>query len=178
MKRLKVTVTEVKCGDPQDPRYDELYFMTATDGKSSVSKALRRIKRGTVIKRRVVIFDDDVNENSPILITAVEQRAIRDRCAAADLMEKLANQGLTLAKHRLSADPAGAENVWVQVGTFLLDGLVGLAKVVFGDSPLMTKVITEPYAEDVAYPVSYVMKGHSDTRPTYDYEAQIEVAYS
>jgi hypothetical protein len=125
-----------------------------------------------------VIFDDTVNEGSPILVTAVEQRAIRDRCAAAELMEKVASQGVALAKHRLAADPAAAENVWVQVGSFLLENLIGLARIVFGDTPLMTKVIAEPYAEDVKYPVSYVMKGHSDTRPTYDYEAKLEVVYS
>lgn len=189
MKRLTVKVTEIKCKDPQDPRYDEIYFVTATNSTSEVSKTLRRISRGTT-PTDIVIFDHNVNESSPILITAIEQRLIKDNSKAAKMMERLAQEGLDYAVEWVK-DNAGdkvasttgvinkalLQEIWKQVGEFLLVNLIALVKLIFRDSPLLSKVIVEPYQEDITYPVLYVMKGKSDSRPTYDYEIKLLIDY-
>lgn len=176
MKRLRITVDEINCKDPQDPRYDEIYFVVATDSTSNVSKTIRRIGRG-IVKPDTVIFDGNVNEKSPILITGIEQRAVKDNSKAAKFMERLAAQGVEFADDWLKNNISVTENLWSQIGEFLLTNLISLVKLIFRDSPLINKVITEPYKEDITYPVDYVIKGRSDVRPTYDYEIKLLIEY-
>jgi len=176
MKRLRVTVQEIICKDPQDPRYDELYFVVATNNVSQVSSTIRRIGRG-VTKPCEIIFDEMVDERSPILITALEQRAVKDNSKAVKVMEYLAAQGVEFADDWLKNNPSSLKNMWREIGDFLLTNLISLVKLIFRDSPLLNKVITEPYKDDVTYPVIYVMKGKSDSRPTYDYEIKFTISY-
>jgi len=175
MKHLKIVVNEIICKDPQDPKYDELYFVVATNNKSNVSKTIRKIGRSTV-EPDLVIFDDDVDERSPILITGVEQRIIKDNSKVAGLMERLAAQGLDFASGWLMNNTSSTDK-WKLIGDFLLENLISLVKLVFRDSPLITKVITEPYKNDVEYPITYVMRGKSDMRPTYDYRIEFDLKY-
>jgi len=176
MKRLRIIVQKIVCKDPQDPRYDELYFVTATNKKSNVSSTIRRIGRGSTNPGEV-IFDDTVDEKSPILITCIEQRAVKDNSVAAKMMERLAAQGVEFADGWLKNNPTSPKNAWGEIGEFLLNSLISLVKLVFRDSPLLNKVITEPYKDDITYPVTYVMKGKSDSRPTYDYEIKFDITY-
>lgn len=176
MKHLKITVCKIICRDPQDPKYDELYFVTATDTISEISKTIRRIGQGEK-EVNEVIFDHEVNEKSPILITAVEQRAVKDNSKAAKMMEQLAAQGINYAEDWLKENTSTTENIWKQIGEFLLNSLIGIVKLVFRDSPLLNKVITEPYMDNISYPLVYTIKGKSDKRPTYDYEIKIIIEY-
>lgn len=177
MKRLIITVKEIICRDSQDPKYDEIYFVTATNNQSNISRTIRRIKDDTHNFYNMDIFDGNVDERSPILITAVEQRAIKDNSIAAKMMEQLAAQGLDFAESWLKENTTTTENVWAQIGEFLLTNLIGIVKLVFRDSPLLNKVITEPYLDGIDYPLTYTVKGKSDKRPTYDYEIKITVEY-
>ena len=168
--------------NPQDPKFDELYFITASGEKSTTTKAFKGIKRGSDIifykddeKKGEIIFENVIDEDSPVLITALEQRAAQDGSKLAKLMEDLARKGVELAKKKFDEKSSNIPEYLFKLGAYLLDNLVSTVKFLFRDTPLLTKVITEPYSPDASYPVSYIMKGKSDTRPTYDYEIELLV---
>ncbi len=175
MVALKIKVTNIKCNDPQDPRKDELYFITAVNQKCIVSQTIRGIKRGACLDLDEVIFDSYVEKDTPIIITCMEQRGLKDNTLTADLLTNLADKGLKIAKSKLKMANSDSNDIWKQVGEYLLSNAVSIIKVMFRDTPLMTKVITEPYSEDIEYPITYVMKGKSDERPTYDYEILLSI---
>lgn len=173
MKNLKIIVEDIICYDPQDPKRDELYFVVATDTMSKVSKTIRRISEGKTSVNKI-IFDEEVDENSPILITVAEQRGLKDESNAAKMMRNLAAQGVDYARYWMENNSITADDVWVRVGDFLLESLLSLVKLVFRDSVLLNKVITEPYKKEV---VSYNIKGESTRRPTYKYDIKINLKY-
>lgn len=180
--RLIVAVKRIKCNDPQDPKFDELYFITASGEKSKMTKAFKGIKRRSDIvfhkddeQAGEIIFEEVVDNDSPVLITALEQRAAQDGSKLAKLMEDLARKGVELAKKKLEESSSNVPAYLLKLGAYLLDNLVSAVKFLFRDTPLLTKVITEPYSPKATYPVSYIMKGKSDERPTYDYEIELLV---
>ncbi len=180
--RLIVAVNKITCKDPQDPKFDELYFITASGGKSNTTQAFKGIKRNSTLEvgkgikeENKLIFDDVVDNDSPVLITALEQRAAQDGSKLAQLMEDLARKGVELAKKKFDEKSGNLPEYLFKLGAYLLDNLISAVKFLFRDTPLLTKVITEPYSPDATYPVSYIMKGKSDERPTYDYEIELLV---
>ena len=70
MTKLRVIAVKIKCKDPQDPRRDEIYFITAIGGKSNTTKTIRGVSRGSKFED-IVLFDDefDTESNSPIIVT-------------------------------------------------------------------------------------------------------------
>lgn len=177
MKRLKITVKEIDCRDPQDPKYDELYFVTAVNNRSQVSDTIVGVRRGEKASPEAVIFEAEVNEQSPILITAVERRGAKDSSLVAAHLERLAGVGIDIAQSRMKVS-SDKSDAWAAVAAFLLEQVIGIFKALFRDTPLMAKVITEPYAPDVSYPVEYVMSGKQETFPTYGYSVKLEMEYN
>ncbi|NLP04283.1 MAG: hypothetical protein GX089_17455 [Fibrobacter sp.] len=180
--KLIVAVKRIKCKDPQDPKYDELYFITAVNGKSQISGAFRRIKRGTDKiysyddkKTGEIIFEETIDKNSPVLITAMEQAALRDGGRLAKMMEDIAKKGADFLMEKIEQKSENLAEVFSKMRNFLLDNLVSAIKQIFKDTPVMKMVITEPYSPGVNCPVSYIMKGKSDKRPTYEYEIELLV---
>ena len=144
---------------------------------SNDSATIKGIQRGRTLAPDVVIFDSEVNENSPILIIAVERRGAKDTGILAKQMENLAHKGLDIAESRLKIGGSRAET-WAAVAVFLARQLIDLFKGLFRDTPLIEKVITEPYAKDTNYPVLYEMSKKQTERPSFDYTIKLEVAYS
>lgn len=177
MKHLTVTAKKIICRDPQDPKRDEIYFVTAVAGKGRVSEGVRGVTRGSVVEEDIVLIDDEVDERSPLLVTAVEQRAARDSGMLAGMLEEIAGRGADIARQWLKENPQNWPAYAAMLGSYLMDSVVGTVKLLFRDTPLLVKAIPDPYADDVEYPVSYVIKGRSDERPTYDYEILLEVCY-
>ncbi len=184
MKHLTIKLKEIHCKDPQDPKRDELYFITATNDSSKVTDAIRKIKRGEkklyneLIDEQRVLFDGNFNELSPVVITAIEQRAIQDESAISEQLEAIAGVGVTMTRRNIETRMVNKSDLYKQIIRLLMDNITNLFKHVFRDSSLGKKVIANLSEEGVEYPVEYVMPLYSGESPTYDYEIKLEVTVS
>ena len=177
MTKLKVMARKIKCKDPQDPRRDEIYFITAIGGKSNITKTIRGVSRGSEFEN-VVLFDDefDTENNSPIIVTFTEERALKDDGDFAKALEKVATQAVGFAKKKLATTPVSA--VIATIGGWVLDNVISLAKYIFQDQVLATKVIPLPYDPEFQGKVyDYKIKAKKKDFPSYDYSIDLEIKF-
>ncbi len=153
MKRLTVKLLEIHCKDPQDPRRDELYFITATNNNSTVTKDIRKIKHG-------------------------EKRAFQDDSAIVEQLEAIASMGINIVRRNIETRMVNETELYKQIIRLLMENVTNLFKYVFKDSSLGHKVIPIAFSEETEYPVEYVVSLKSSKSPTYEYEIRLEVTIS
>ena len=80
MSEVNVVIKELKCIKTEDPNNDELYFFASAGSKKTKnSKTRRRIKNGDVKKNiNIDPINIPLNKDNLLILTAVEQRFIRD----------------------------------------------------------------------------------------------------
>lgn len=146
MQKLHVELKEIKCNKTQDPKYDELYFITAVDGQVHDSDTIRRIEEGKTEtefeKDEKLLFNGNVDEDAPIIVTVMEQRAVKDRSKLQEKIKELAEKGVEKAKEEIIKQVDSKEDAYKVVITFVVEKLVELVEKLFKDETLGHEVIS------------------------------------
>ncbi len=182
MKKLSVELKEIKCVHPEDPVRDELYFLTAVESGSNSSDTIRRIKRGKTLNHfsdgQKKLFEGDVDKDSPIIISVMEQRAIKDDGALQEHMVKYAHLGLDIVKNKAQHKLTNKTELYNYLLKFIKNNVINLFQKLFRDLSLGTEVIPLPYEDKEHEAVDYTIKVQSDESPGYNYEIIVTVTYS
>ena len=187
-KTLTVTATHIKCVDPQDPRRDEIYFISGTEDTSHTTDTKRRIKKGFDEDVSIKLLETRIDDETitPVEVTVWEQRALRDNSKVAKALEDISKKAGAFARKQ------GGGILWstilLQVTGLLLENAGKLFKHVFRDSPLGTKEIVIPRVarpdENLDYPESidgdhrftFTVKGSDESYYHYEIEILATVA--
>ena len=164
MSKLTVVIKELKCIKTEDPVNDELYFfVSAGTSKTKNSKTKRRIHKGDTKRNiRIEPLDVDRKKTNVLVLTGVEQRAIRDdREKIIEQIEKFAEKASEYVAKAitdfLSKNGPDNEAMRIIVEKTLkkaLNGAPNFFKKIFKDTPLF------------AIPI-YVLKGESSIIKTF-----------
>lgn len=169
MKELLVELKEIKCNKTDDPKFDEIYFITAVNGKSKSSDTVRRIKKGDVEtefkKGEKLLFKATIDDDAPIIVTVMEQRAVKDESKLHDKLKELAEKGVEKAKEEILKKISNKEDAYKVVVAFVLDKLVNLFEKAFKDENLGYDVIDPNKTEH-----KIILK-----KDNYDYEITLSI---